>query len=122
MTAEAVLLVYESLLAATLSMLTLAKEGDWGALLASESQYVVEVEELSRTEQGVDFNERQQARKAALLERILHNDLQIRSLLVTRRTELGAMINVYQRKRDLNRTYKPGSLSAIKPAGFPDDN
>ncbi|MBN7795819.1 flagellar protein FliT [Parahaliea mediterranea] len=107
MSAEDVLLVYESLLAATQSMLTLAREGDWSALLESESRYVVDVESLARIEAEVVLDKRQQARKAELLESILYNDVQIRKYLVARRDELGEKMGVSQRKRDLNRAYRP---------------
>lgn len=107
MSAEDVLMVYESLLAATQSMLTLAREGDWSALLESESRYVVDVESLARLETGVALDERQQTRKAELLERILYNDVQIRKHLVARRDELGEKLGVSQRRRDLNRAYRP---------------
>lgn len=106
-TAEDVLLVYESLLAATQSMLGLAREGAWDALLDGESDYLVEVEALARMEAAVKLDESQQARKAELLEGVLHNDLQIRKLLINRRDELGEKISVNQRKRDLNRAYRP---------------
>lgn len=121
MTAEEILLVYESLLAATQAMLAQARESEWTALLEGESRYVVEVEALARREATVSFDESQTNRKAELLEGILENDLEIRRLLLVRRDELGEIIGVNQRKRDLNRAYHPGGTTLSKPGRITDD-
>ena len=48
-----------------------------------------------------------QQRKAELLESILEHDVDIRRRLVARRDELGKLIEVSQRQRDLHRAYAP---------------
>lgn len=120
--AEDVLAVYESLLAATQVMLLQARAGDWDSLLEGESQYLVEVEALARMEQAAQFDESQQARKAELLETILENDVRVRNYLVARRKELGEMIGASQRKRNLNRAYTPARPVIDKADGPADDH
>lgn len=118
--AEDVLIVYESLLATTQTMLGQAREGNWEALVQGGAQYVVDVEGLARLEEGVVFDKSQRARQSDLLEAILENDVKIRNYLIARRDKLGEMISTSQRKRDLNRAYPGARSAAPKPDGTPD--
>ncbi|GHC32957.1 flagellar protein FliT [Aidingimonas halophila] len=102
---EALISFYEGLLARSTRMLTQAREEDWDALIEEESQYVIDVERLSRIEGQDAMSQEQQARKDSLLERILEQDMEIRQRLIARRDELGQMIGTTRRQRDLHRTY-----------------
>ncbi|WP_148254130.1 flagellar protein FliT [Aidingimonas lacisalsi] len=103
---EALLSVYESLLERSSRMLTQAREEDWEALIEEESQYVIDIERVSRLEGQEALNGEQQARKESLLEQILEQDMEIRRRLLNRRDELGELIGTARRQRDLHRAYR----------------
>lgn len=114
MTQEQVLDAYETLRERSNRMLEWARLKDWDSLVNEESRYVIEVERLSTLEPRLALDVAQQERKAELLEQILEQDLEIRRRLVERRDALSELIGVSQRKRDLNRAYRPlGEVSHL---------
>lgn len=117
MTQEQLLAAYEDLLERSTRMLEWARQGDWDALVNEESCYVVEVERLSQVEPESLLDVPQQKRRAELLEQILEQDMEIRRRLVERRDALSELIGVSQRKRDLNRAYRPLGEVAPLPKG-----
>ncbi|MDN3524863.1 flagellar protein FliT [Halomonas sabkhae] len=113
----AVLDVYTSLLTRSESMLEAALAADWENLVAQETEYVQEVERLPTLDANVVLDEEARRHKAELLERILENDMEIRRHLIQRRDELGELIGVSRRKRDLQRTYGGGARPGVIDAG-----
>ncbi len=111
---DEILASYEALLRYSHVMLSHARTGDWDALLASETRYVVQVETLARLEQGVTMSGEHADRKADLLAAILRNDLEVRECLVARRNELGELIQTSQTRRELHRSYG-GNISPMHP-------
>ncbi|MCC4310049.1 flagellar protein FliT [Alcanivorax marinus] len=112
-TAEQVMRVYEGLARRTLRMETLAREGDWGALVEEESHYVVDVEWLARCESGACLSRAQQERKSAVLGMILEREQTILGCLLTRRDELNQLIGLSRRQRDLTRSYGPQEAAVV---------
>lgn len=102
---ELLLAAYESLLNASQSMLATARAADWGALVEQESDYLVRVERIRRMDAQQRLDDAAASRKAALLERILEQDMEIRRRLVERRDELGRMIGSSRRQQALSRAY-----------------
>ncbi|MDT8893199.1 flagellar protein FliT [Halomonas sp. I1] len=114
---DAVLDAYTRLLTRSESMLESALAADWEALVDQETEYVQQVERLSTLDAGVSLDGEEQRHKAELLERILANDLEIRRHLIQRRDELGELIGVSRRQRDLQRTYGAGARPGVIDAG-----
>lgn len=96
---------YETLLNRVEHMHELANAEQWAELIDQRTHYVLLVEQLRELDTTVVLNATGQQRKAELLEHILEHDVDIRRRLVARRDELGKLIGVSQRQRDLHRTY-----------------
>ena len=110
---QTLLASYEALLSSVEYMHELANAEQWAELIEQRTSYVVLVEQLRELDATVLLDPAAQQRKAELLERILEHDVDIRRRLVARRDELGKLIGVSQRQRDLHRAYAPqqGALS-----------
>ena len=103
---QALLENYETLLSRVEYMHELAK------LIDQRTSYVVLVEQLRELDATVVLDVPAQQRKAELLEGILEHDVDIRRHLLARRDELGKLIGVTQRQRDLHRAYAPQQSAA----------
>ncbi|PXX96439.1 flagellar protein FliT [Halomonas sp. LBP4] len=111
--AQQVLLgAYEALLDRSSRMLDSARDADWEALVDLETQYVVQVEHISRLDAELPLDDEGGERKVKLLERILEQDLEIRQRLVARRDELDRLIGSGRRQLALSRTYGPQTIDA----------
>lgn len=104
---ETLLEAYEGLLVHVSQMHELASTEQWEALIEQRTHYVSLVERLHELDRDVTLDEAGKQRKAKLLEDILEYDVEIRRRLVARRDELGKLIGVSQRQRDLHRAYAP---------------
>lgn len=98
---------YETLLSRVAHMHELADAEQWAELIDQRTSYVVLVEQLRELDATAVLDASAQQRKAELLESILEHDVDIRRRLVSRRDELGKLIGVTQRQRDLHRAYAP---------------
>ncbi len=110
---QTLLASYETLLSRVEYMHELANAEQWAELIDQRTSYVVLVEQLRELDTNVALDEAAQQRKVELLERILEHDVEIRRRLVSRRDELGKLIEVSQRQRDLHRAYAPQQGSAV---------
>lgn len=104
---QALLEAYAKLLVRARHMHELADAEQWPELIEQRTHYVTLVEELRERDQKVTLDASAKTRKAELLESILEHDVEIRRRLVARREELGKLIGVSQRQRDLHRAYAP---------------
>lgn len=104
---ERLLSAYQSLFDTSSDMLALARAADWAALVEQESEYLVQVERIRRMDAQQSLDESRAAQKAALLEQILEQDMEIRRHLVARRDELGELIGSSRRQQAVNRAYGP---------------
>lgn len=98
---------YEALLSRVEHMHELANAEQWAELIDQRTSYVILVDQLRELDATVELDSTAQQRKAELLENILEHDVDIRRRLVARRDELGKLIGVSQRQRDLHRAYAP---------------
>ncbi|WGI25549.1 flagellar protein FliT [Halomonas alkaliantarctica] len=110
---ESLLNSYEALLSRVEHMHELANAEQWAELIDQRTSYVVLVEQLRELDTTVSLDSAALKRKAELLERILEHDVDIRRRLLLRRDELGKLIEVSQRQRDLHRAYAPQQGSAV---------
>ncbi|MCL5425167.1 MAG: flagellar protein FliT [Gammaproteobacteria bacterium] len=104
---------YATLLASVEYMHELANTEQWAELIDQRTNYVVQVEKLRELDATVVLDTASQRRKAELLESILEHDVDIRRRLVARRDELGKLIGVTQKQRDLHRAYAPQQGAAV---------
>lgn len=104
---------YATLLASVEHMHELANNEQWAELIDQRTNYVVQVEKLRELDATVVLDTASQRRKAELLESILEHDVDIRRRLVARRDELGKLIGVTQKQRDLHRAYAPQQGAAV---------
>ncbi|MBL1270106.1 MAG: flagellar protein FliT [Halomonas sp.] len=104
---------YEMLLSRVEHMHELANGEQWAELIDQRTSYVMLVNQLRELDTTVVLDAASQQRKAELLERILEHDVEIRRRLVARRDELGKLIEVSQRQRDLHRAYAPQQGSPV---------
>ncbi|MFG6665508.1 flagellar protein FliT [Halomonas sp. HNIBRBA4712] len=98
---------YGELLSRAAQMQSLASTEQWPELIEQRTHYVVLVDKLRELDERVELDDAGKAQKADLLERILEHDVEIRRRLVTRRDELGKLIGVSRKQRDLHRAYAP---------------
>lgn len=110
---QAVLTSYEALLSRVEHMHELANAEQWAELIDQRTHYVILVEQLRDLDATIMLDAASQQRKAELLERILEHDVDIRRRLVARRDELGKLIGVSQRQRDLHRAYTPQQGASV---------
>lgn len=113
---QALLASYETLLSRVEHMHELANAEQWAELIDQRTSYVVLVEQLRELDATVVLDVPAQQRKAELLESILEHDVDIRRRLLARRDELGKLIGVTQRQRDLHRAYAPQQGAAASYA------
>lgn len=121
-TQQALLEAYAKLLVRATHMHELANAEQWPELIEQRTHYVSLVEELRELDKKVELDAHAKMRKAELLESILEHDVEIRRRLVARREELGKLIGVSQRQRDLHRAYAPqqGNTGTYDIEGTPD--
>lgn len=110
---QSLLTSYETLLSHVEYMHELANAEQWAELIDQRTSYVMLVEQLRELDTTVSLDTAALQRKAELLERILEHDVDIRRRLVSRRDELGKLIEVSQRQRDLHRAYAPQQGPAV---------
>ncbi|MFI0473501.1 flagellar protein FliT [Halomonas sp. HMF6819] len=110
---------YTKLLTRAAQMQALASSEQWAELIEERTHYVVLVDKLRKLDERVMLDDAGKARKAELLERILEHDVEIRRRLVTRRDELGKLIGVSQKQRDLHRAYAPQQGSSYQDEPSP---
>ncbi|MCP1314800.1 MULTISPECIES: flagellar protein FliT [unclassified Halomonas] len=106
-TQQRLLDTYHELLERSAQMQILASTEQWAELIEQRTHYVMLVDKLRELDESVALDETGRTRKAELLERILEHDVDIRRRLVTRRDELGKLIGVSRKQRDLHRAYAP---------------
>lgn len=120
---QALIDAYARLLASVRYMHELADKEQWAELIEQRSNYVMLVEKLRELDSMVRLDDDSKRRKAELLEQILEHDVDIRRRLVARRDELGKLISVTQRQRNLHRAYAPqqgGSAFSVDASGDED--
>lgn len=107
---------YETLLSLSGKMLDLATRGEWEALIEEEGRYLMAVDQLQQQQEPAGLSREQQQRRAAMVELILEQSLEVQRHLVARRDLLGRLIGVAGVKKAVDRAYlsegkgEPGDL------------
>ncbi|UYG02071.1 flagellar protein FliT [Halomonas sp. LR3S48] len=112
-TTRAVLDGYARLRQQVAIMLELARAGEWDALIERQSGYLQLADHLRQLDKEAVLDEDGRQCKAALLEAILADDLEIREKLMARRSELGQLMDSSRRQRDLHRSYGKQAASVV---------
>ncbi|MFW3614499.1 flagellar protein FliT [Billgrantia antri] len=112
-TTRAVLDGYTRLRQQVAIMLELARAGEWDALIERQSGYLQLVDRIQQLDKETVLDRESQQSKAELLEAILADDLAIREHLMTRRSELGQLMDTSRRQRDLHRSYGKQAASLV---------
>ncbi len=86
------------------SMLQLALEGEWEALITGEMKYVAQIEKLSANP-GAPTSKEYQSLLSGILNEIISNENEVKSLLQVRMNELKILINQESQKHSLIQTY-----------------
>ncbi|WP_232090268.1 flagellar protein FliT [Billgrantia diversa] len=94
-------------------MLELARAGEWDALIERQSGYLQLADHLRQLDKEAVLDDDGKQCKAALLEAILADDLEIREQLMARRSELGQLMDTSRRQRDLHRSYGKQAASVV---------
>lgn len=106
--------LYELLLQQSQRLLESARCGDWQNLAEEKFRGLIDLEKLQRLEAQAVLDPNERERKAELLEQILELDSQTRLCLLSRQEELGKLISLSRRQRDMSRAYGQGGTA---PAG-----
>ncbi|MDT0500528.1 MULTISPECIES: flagellar protein FliT [unclassified Halomonas] len=102
---QGVIAAYETMLLQTRRMLEAAHRQEWDTLITCQTEYVLQTEHLKKLDEAVTLTEAHRQQKADLIKRILENNLQLRDQLMTRREELGELIDTSRQQRNLSRAY-----------------
>ncbi|HSH47429.1 MAG TPA: flagellar protein FliT [Halomonas sp.] len=102
---QAVLDAYAALHQQLKEMLALAERHEWEALKERESAYLQRIHQLADLDAQATLNPAQQAHKRELLENIVSGEKAVRRRLSARRDELGELIGLSRRQRNLSRAY-----------------
>lgn len=103
---DRVIAAYEGLSTLTGRMLAAARAGDWDQLVEIELDRNARFESLARSGDVVPDNAGQRLRKAALIQRILDEDAEIRELVEPRRIELSALIGSTRQEARVQHAYR----------------
>ena len=107
---------YQQLLTLSHTMLTLAKESQWEALIGHEMGYVQAVESVTRAAQSSPLPDALQAQIRPLLQQLLDNETLIKNLLVSRMDELRALVNQGNQQKNVTSAYGRFSGNILFPA------
>lgn len=102
---QKVIFLYEAVAAITDQMLTAARNGDWDKLKALQARCASQVDELKTGEAPVPLTGAMRERKVAIIQKILADDREIRSIVDPWMTELSMLINSTGMKRKLHNAY-----------------
>ncbi|RJG05964.1 flagellar protein FliT [Noviherbaspirillum cavernae] len=105
MNSEEVITLYETVAVITDQMVTAAREGNWERLAELETRCASHVATLKEGEATAPLPPVSRERKARIIQKILADDREIRSLTEPWMNELSALINNTGTQRKLSRTY-----------------
>ncbi|MFC3395214.1 flagella biosynthesis regulatory protein FliT [Brenneria rubrifaciens] len=96
---------YQHLLTLSQTILDLAINGEWDALVAQEIVYVQSVENLSKTPIPTNLDGVMQLHFRQVLQQVLDNEAQIKQLLQKRMDELSSLMGQSLKQKSLNAKY-----------------
>jgi len=99
---------YQGVLAQGHAMLAHAHNGDWGALVALQDQYVCHVAQLADFEKDMELDEATRARKYELLVEICRAEDSVRDLLQARMRDISEFMSQSRRRQRVSQAYETG--------------
>ncbi|MCE2009656.1 MULTISPECIES: flagella biosynthesis regulatory protein FliT [Enterobacter] len=112
---------WQALHAQSLAMLNLAHSGQWDALIEQEMHYIQLVESISRTP-IMSCPPVQVEHARALLEMILANENELKTLLAARMEELRNLIGQTGKQQSITSTYGKLSGNILYPENLTRDS
>ncbi|MFS2220935.1 flagella biosynthesis regulatory protein FliT [Pantoea sp. B65] len=97
--------IYQQLLRISQSMLNLASEGKWDALIEMEVHYLSVVEKLAQSTEKTPISAHALEQLRPVLRHILDNEAEVKSLLQARMDELSQLITQSTRQKSVNSAY-----------------
>ncbi len=101
---------YESILKITRAMLTAARNNEWEKLILLEQECNQLTNKLIQNEPASILNHEQQQRKVKIINQVLDDDAQIRSITEPWMTRLQDIISTTKHKRNLQQAYESGNF------------
>jgi flagellar protein FliT len=105
MNSQEVLSLYETVAVITTEMLIAARNRDWEQLLALESRCSSHVQQLKSSEPLEPLPSTVRQRKVAIIQKILADDREIRTITEPWMQQLSALMNNAGTERKLNQAY-----------------
>lgn len=102
---SAVMDCYEQIAPLVARMLTLARVGNWDALITLEAQFRADIERLKVMDPTDTLDQSQLERKHLLLKGILADDAEIRNLISPQMARLSALLGSMHQQQNLQQTY-----------------
>ncbi|AIX73350.1 flagella biosynthesis regulatory protein FliT [Mixta calida] len=107
---------YQQLLMLSNTMLSLAKQGQWDALIGHEVGYLQAVESISHAVDAAALPAAAQAQIRPLLRQLLDNETLIKSLLANRMDELRTLVNQGSQQQNITSAYGRFSGNILYPS------
>lgn len=111
------LAIYQEILTHSQSMLRLAGEGQWDALIDMEVNYLSAVEKLAKATQHDPVPTYMQEQLRPVLRHILDNEAELKVLLKRRQDEIFGLIQQAGRQKSVNNAYTKMSGVVLFPTG-----
>jgi flagellar protein FliT len=97
--------LYEAMSAITGAMLVAARAGEWDALAALESRCAAHVQRLREQAPQQPLLGPERAQKIKIIQKILADDLEIRTLAKAQMAQLSTLMNSANTERKLSEAY-----------------
>lgn len=103
--------IYENILNTTNKMLTAAQNNEWDQLIDLEQECRKLTDKLmsNNTEHELNLSEELQQQKVKIIQQVLANDAQIRTITEPWMAQLQDILNTTKCERNLQQTYHPNN-------------
>lgn len=105
MNSDEVIALYEAVAVITQQMVAAAREGNWEQLAELESRCASHIATLKKDESQIPLPAVVRERKTRIIQKILADDREIRSITEPWMTQLSALINSASTERKLSQAY-----------------
>ncbi|QHM71460.1 flagella biosynthesis regulatory protein FliT [Mixta intestinalis] len=106
---------YQQLLMLSNTLLSLAQQGQWDALIGQEVSYLQAVESVTQAVDGATLPAAVQAQIRPLLRQLLDNETQVKTLLANRMDELRALVSQGNQQKNITSAYGRLSGTLLSP-------
>ncbi|MFD1802637.1 flagella biosynthesis regulatory protein FliT [Mixta tenebrionis] len=106
---------YQQLLMLSNTLLSLAQQGQWEALIGQEVSYLRAVESVTQAVDGTTLPAAVQTQIRPLLRQLLDNESQVKNLLSSRMNELRALVSQGNQQKNITSAYGHLSGNILSP-------